>query len=45
MIAPLVEGYNNKVFSDLEEVGLQGQIHTRLASIILKKVSVKERRM
>ena len=34
MIVPLVERYSNEVLCDLVEVGLQGQIHIGLASII-----------
>lgn len=37
MIVPFIERYNNDVFSDLFEVGLQGQVHMRLAWTILEE--------
>ena len=37
LIATLVESYSNEVLCDLVEVGLQGQIHIRLASTILEE--------
>ena len=37
LIAPLVESYSNEVLCDLVEVGLQGQIHIGVASVILEE--------
>ena len=37
LIAPLVEWYSNEVLCDLVEVGLQGQIHIGVASVILEE--------
>ena len=37
MTPPLVEWYSNEVLCDLIEVGLQGQIHIGVASIILEE--------
>ena len=37
LIAPLVEWNRNEVLCDLVEVGLQGQIHIGMASVILEE--------
>ena len=37
LIAPLVDGFSNEVLCDLVEVGLQGQIHIGMASVILEE--------
>ena len=37
LISPLVERSSNEVLCDLVEVGLQRQIHIRVASVILEE--------